>query len=142
MSIKKSDKVLKNNQRALCVGEMFDILNADTDDEIDVVITILPEMFDGLTDEEDIDDKQLYGDEGLEIDITGTFKIQAKNDCKGARNMECIGNIRRSKCLACDTPSTSTFNHNLYICTRFNHVADQVTTATKVLDWALPSFSK
>ena len=80
MSIKKSDKVLKNNRRALCVGEIFDILNADTDDELDVVTAIPPKMFDDLTDEEDIDDQQLYGDESLEIAIAGTFEIQAKND--------------------------------------------------------------
>ena len=62
MSIKESNKVLKNNRRALCVGEIFDIFNADTDDELDVVTSILPEMFDGLTDDEDIDDEHLYGD--------------------------------------------------------------------------------
>ena len=109
MSIKKSDKVLKNNRRALCVGEIFDILNADTDDELDVVTAIPPKMFDDLTDEEDIDDQQLYGDES--IDIARTFEIQAKNDSEGALNMECIGNIRQSKGLAGDTPSKSTLTH-------------------------------
>ena len=109
MSIKKSDKVLKNNRRALCVGEIFDILNADTDDELDVVTAIPPKMFDDLTDEEDIDDQQLYGDES--IDIARTFEIQAKNDYEGAPNMEYIGNIRQSKRLAAATLSTSTFNH-------------------------------
>ena len=38
-------------------------MNADTDDELDVVTAIPPEMFDGLTDEEDIDDEHLYGDD-------------------------------------------------------------------------------
>ena len=70
-------------------------MNADTDDELDVVTAIPPMMFDGLTDEEDIDDEQLYGDESMEIDIAGTFEIQPKNDSEGAPNMECIGNIRQ-----------------------------------------------
>ena len=70
-------------------------------------------MFDGITDEVDIrvDDEQLYGDLSLEIDMAGTFEIQAKNDSEGASNIECIGNIRQSKRLAGDAPSTSTFNH-------------------------------
>ena len=68
------------------------------------MLSLIPvETFDGLTDEEDIDDEQLYGDESLEIDM--------KNDSEGAPNMECIGNILLSKLLANDTPSTSTFNH-------------------------------
>ena len=54
-------------------------------------------MFDGLTDEEDVGDKQLYGDESLEIDIAGAFEIQAKNDSGSAPNMECIENIRHWK---------------------------------------------
>ena len=52
-------------------------MNDDTDDELDVVTAIPPEMFDGLTDEEDIDDEQLYGDE---TNIAATFEIPAKND--------------------------------------------------------------
>ena len=78
------------NEHQKCVGEIFDILNADTDDELDVVTAVPPEMFDGLTDEEDIDDEQLYSDESWEIDIGGTFEIQTKNDSEGAPNMECI----------------------------------------------------
>ena len=66
-------------------------------------------MFD-LTDEEDLDDEQLYGDESMEIDIAGTFEIQAKNGSECAPNMECIGNIRQSNCLAGNTLSTSMFN--------------------------------
>ena len=89
---------------------IFDILNADTDGELDVVSAIPPEIFDGLTDEEDIYDEQLYGDETLEIDIVGTLEIQAKNDSESAPHMECIRNIRQSKRLAGDTPSKSTFN--------------------------------
>ena len=76
------------------------------------MLSLIPvETFDGLTDEEDTDDEQLYGDESLEIDIAGTFEIEAKNDSEGAPNMECIGNILLSKLLANDTPSTYTFNH-------------------------------
>ena len=68
------------------------------------MLSLIPvETFDGLTDEEDIDDEQLYGDESLKIDM--------KNDSEGAPNMECIGNILLSKLLANDTPSTSTLNH-------------------------------
>ena len=45
------------------------------------------------------------------LTLPGTFEIQAKNYYEGAPNMECIGNIRQSKRLAGDTPSTYTFNH-------------------------------
>ena len=65
-------------------------MNADTGDELDVVTAIPPEMFDDLTDEEDIDDEQLYGDESMEIDTAGTFEIQAKNSSEGPLNMKCI----------------------------------------------------
>ena len=79
MTIKKSDKVLKYNRRALYVGEIFDILIADTNDELDVVTAIPPEMFDGITDEVDI-----RVDDEMEMEIAGTFEIQAKNDSEGA----------------------------------------------------------
>ena len=54
---------------------------------------------------------KLYDDESMEINITGTFEIQAENDFEGVPNIECNGNIYQSKLLAGDTPSESTFNH-------------------------------
>ena len=42
--INKKVIVLKNNRRAVCIGEIFDVLNADTDDELDVVTAIPPAM--------------------------------------------------------------------------------------------------
>ena len=95
-------------------------MNAETEDELNVVTAIPPEMFDGLTAEEDIDDDQPYGDESLEIDIAGTFEIQTKNVSDGAPNMECIGNIRQLKRLAGDTPRKMQTCHLLQATIRCN----------------------
>ena len=102
MHTNNSHKVLKNSRPALCVGEVFDILNADTDDELDVVTAIPPNMFNGLTDEEGIDDEQLYSDDSLLKAYIYCLYVRnsGKNDSESAPNMECIGNIRQSKRLA------------------------------------------
>ena len=67
----KSDQVLNNNRQTLCVGETYD--------ELDVVTVMSPEMLDGLTDEEDIDDEELYGVESLPDQLELVCKILTKN---------------------------------------------------------------
>lgn len=87
------DKCLESNRmgastirrrKALCVQEILDELAmSDTDDELETIAAIPPEMFDGITDEEDIDDNLLTGEEPLAKDIAGTFEIETIKDRKG-----------------------------------------------------------
>lgn len=71
-------------RKALCVQEILDELAmSDTDDELETIAAIPPEMFDGITDEEDIDDHLLTGEEPLAKDIAGTFEIETIKDRKG-----------------------------------------------------------
>ena len=51
-------------------------LNFDTRDKIDGATVIPLELFDGLSDEEDVDNEYLYGDERLEKDIAVSFEIE------------------------------------------------------------------
>lgn len=49
---------------------------------IETVTAFPPELFDGITDEEDFDDDLLTVDEPLERDTTGTFEFETRYDRK------------------------------------------------------------
>lgn len=99
-------------RKALTVADILEeLLN---DDEVDIVAAIPPEQFDGITDEEDIDDECLEVDEPLERDLAGTFEWETKKDREGLSCWEDdipLIQLRRSNRIAVtddDQPSTST----------------------------------
>lgn len=91
-SLQKSNSIGSSKTRrrkVLSIAEVIEQLQqSDTDDEIGTVIAIPPEAFDGITDEEDIDEEDLKANESLEKEIAGTFEIETRKDRQGSGSVK------------------------------------------------------
>lgn len=91
---KMSQKLKNVRRKALCIEEILDELLLSDDEVIDNVCGIPPEQFDGITDEEDIDDNVMETEEPIEKDMAGTFEVNL---------------VKKSDCLEEEDPSNSNF---------------------------------